>query len=74
VATAGRSFAWPFTEIVQKTGFFPGEPVRFDSGDEILIVEDRAFRDELHTYAPQFGQSVRDPKTRQSDMERPVNP
>ena len=66
VDLAGQTFTWPFAELIQKTGFYPGEPVRLDRGDEVLVVENRRFLDDLQRFAPQFGQTVRDPKTARS--------
>lgn len=66
VELSNRVFILPFGELAQKTGFYPGEPVRLDRGDEVLVIDDRRFLDDLQQHAPQFGQTVRDPKTARS--------
>ncbi|MBE9528773.1 MAG: M48 family metallopeptidase [Proteobacteria bacterium] len=45
--TEGVSHSWPYKEISQTLGHYPGEPVRLERGTEAISVDDPAFRETL---------------------------
>jgi predicted Zn-dependent protease len=51
----GKAFFWPYREIRQTQGFYPGEQIRLEWGGpnpEILLVSEDEFLNALHRFAP----------------------
>ncbi len=50
--TNGVAFLWPYAETTQTQGFYAGEPVRLEKGDEALVISDTAFLQAMRLMAP----------------------
>ncbi|MBI2455435.1 MAG: M48 family metallopeptidase [candidate division NC10 bacterium] len=63
----GVALWWPYTEIRQTQGFYAGEQVRLERGDEIpeaLLVSDAGFLSGLRRMAPELATRFHDPARR----------
>ncbi|MFQ5847534.1 MAG: M48 family metallopeptidase [Candidatus Methylomirabilales bacterium] len=63
----GSALWWPYPQISQTQGFYAGEVVRLERGDEIpevLLVSDAAFLAELHRVAPEMATRFHHPARR----------
>lgn len=61
----GAAFRWALAEIRQTQGFYAGEQVRLERGDdEALLVRDLAFLSALRAAAPQAARAFHDPARR----------
>lgn len=45
--TEGETHSWPYKEVSQTSGYYPGEPVRLERGAEAITVDDPLFRDAI---------------------------
>ena len=64
---SSHSLSWPYGEIRQTQGFYPGEQIRLERGGEIpevLLVSDDAFLISLHRFAPKLTGHLHDPAWR----------
>lgn len=63
----GKSFCWPYGEIRQTQGFYPGEQIRLERGGEIpevILVSDETFLASLRRYVPGLTKHFHDPAWR----------
>lgn len=60
----GSSFDWKLSEITQTQGFYEGEPVRMERGEEAFTVAERAFIADLLKTAPAGAARFNASKTR----------
>ncbi|MFQ5961458.1 MAG: M48 family metallopeptidase, partial [Candidatus Methylomirabilales bacterium] len=75
VTEQGTTLWWPFQEIRQTQGFYAGEEVRLEKGDEIaevLLVSDAAFLSELYRVAPEVATRFHDPARRRMRVKLTV--
>lgn len=59
----GKSFCWPYEEIRQTQGFYPGEQIRLERGGEIpeaILVSDETFLASLRRYVPKLTKHFHD--------------
>jgi predicted Zn-dependent protease len=64
---SGTAFRWPYAEIHQTQGFYAGEHVRLERGEEIpevLVVADTTFLSALQQMTPQWRRHFHDPARR----------
>ncbi|MFQ5881622.1 MAG: M48 family metallopeptidase [Candidatus Methylomirabilales bacterium] len=64
---SGVTLWWPYDEIHQTQGFYAGEQVRLERGDDIpeaLLVSNAAFLTHLHRVAPELAIRFHDPACR----------
>ncbi len=64
---AGATLWWPYPEIRQTQGFYAGEQVRLERGDELpeaVLVDDASFLSALREVAPELGRRFHDPARR----------
>ena len=67
----GARLWWPFREIHQTQGFYAGEQIRLERGaplPEILLVDDSAFLQALHTTASGLGRRFHNPRRRRARL------
>ena len=50
----GESHSWPYYEVSQTSGYYPGEPVRLEHGAEAVAVDDPLFRDAIKKRSRSF--------------------
>jgi len=60
----GGVVVWPYADISQTQGHYPGEQVRLERGVELLVVDDTAILSQLHKVAPRVSRRFHDPKWR----------
>jgi Zn-dependent protease with chaperone function len=67
LAESGTAFRWPLTEVRQTQGYYAGEQVRLEHGDEggeALLIGDVAFLTALRAAAPGAAGAFHDPSRR----------
>lgn len=67
-----KTFFWPYREIRQTQGFYPGEQIRLEWGGpdpQILLISEEGFLNALHRLAPDQAAHFNDPTRRKRRLK-----
>lgn len=71
----GTTISWPYNEIRQTQGFYTGEQIRLERGEETpetLLISDTDFLTDLHRLSPDWSNRFHNPATRKIRLKLTV--